>query len=93
MDETRLEAPVFSPRPALAGCIFGAFVRDTRDHPLGPAQRFNHFAATPYRGVTWFFEGKAHMLDWPSGLPSSKAFDPHIDRAAPYSGSVTIGVI
>ncbi len=63
----RPEALVFWPRPVLAGCIFGAFVRDTRDYPLGPAQRFNHFAATPYCGVTWYLEGQATIVDWPSG--------------------------
>jgi AraC-like DNA-binding protein len=65
--KTRPEAQVFWPRPSLAGCIFGAFVRDTRDYPLGLAQRFNHFAATAYCGVTWMFEGQAHIVDWPSG--------------------------
>jgi AraC-like DNA-binding protein len=65
--KARAEAQVFWPRPELAGCIFGAFVRDTRHYLLGPDQRFNHFATSPYCGVTWFFEGQAHMLDWPSG--------------------------
>ena len=73
--KARPEAQVFWPRPPLAGCLFGAFARDTREYPLGPAQRFNHFAATPFCGVTWFFEGQSHMLDWPSGAvdPASKA--------------------
>jgi AraC-like DNA-binding protein len=71
----RPEAQVFWPRVTLAGCLFGAFVRDTRNYPLKPEQRFNHFAATPFCGVTWFFEGQSHMLDWPNGAdnPASEA--------------------
>jgi AraC-like DNA-binding protein len=63
----RPEAQVFWPRAALAGCIFGAFLRDTRNYPLEHEQRFNHFAAAPYCCLTWFFEGQAHIVDWPSG--------------------------
>ena len=58
---------VLWPRPSLAGCILGTFLRDTRGCALTSAERMNHFAAGPYCGVSWFFEGQAHLVDWPDG--------------------------
>jgi AraC-like DNA-binding protein len=79
-------AEVLWPRPALAGCIFGSFVRDTRNRPLEAAQRYNHFAASPYCGITWFWEGQAHQVDWPDGAanPASRPPLPHIIFHGPH---------
>jgi AraC-like DNA-binding protein len=71
-------AEVCWPRPSLAGCLLGAFVRDTRDYLLPHEQRFNHFAAAPYCCLTWCFEGEGHLIDWPSG-----ATDPHAQPLLP----------
>ncbi len=76
---------MFWPRPALAGCIFGAFVRDTRNYPLAAKQRFNHFAASPYCGVSWMFEGQSHIVDWPAGAdhPPSQPVMPSVAFSGP----------
>jgi AraC-like DNA-binding protein len=67
---------VLWPRPSLAGCIVGTFVRDTRGCSLTSAERMNHFAAGPYCGVSWFIEGEAHLVDWPDGADQPCARPP-----------------
>ena len=47
---------------ALAGCVRGFIERDTRGASLAPAERFNHFPASPLCAVSWFIEGSA-LLD------------------------------
>jgi AraC-like DNA-binding protein len=46
------------PRPALAGCVRGLMVRDTRGVGLSEAQRYNHFPATPLCSLTWCLHGE-----------------------------------
>jgi len=55
------------PRPGLASCVRGIFVRDTRGAVLDDAQRFNHFPAAPLCSLTWWFAGHAEVL--PPGAP------------------------
>ena len=54
------------PRPELAQCILGGFLRDTRGCDLTPNQRFNHFAASPLCAVSVSFEGNSRILAKPS---------------------------
>jgi hypothetical protein len=57
-------AEVLWPRPSLAGCILGTFVRDTRGCGLTSVDRMNYFSAGPYCVVSWFIEGQAYVVDW-----------------------------
>jgi AraC-like DNA-binding protein len=50
------------PRPELAQCILGGFVRDTRGCALPAAQRFNHFAALPMCSLSLMFEGTGRIM-------------------------------
>ena len=50
------------PRPALAGCVRGLMLRDTRGVVLSDAQRYNHFPATPLCSLVWYLDGDAHGL-------------------------------
>jgi len=45
------------PSPALAGCVRGYLVRNTLEADLTPAERCNHFPATPTCVLTWVLEG------------------------------------
>lgn len=50
------------PKPELAQCIFGCFVRDTRGSGLAFEQRFNHFAASPLCALSVTFEGTGRLI-------------------------------
>lgn len=50
------------PSPALAGCIFAAFERDTRGVALSDAERLNFYPASPLAMVSWIFEGTLHTV-------------------------------
>lgn len=50
------------PPLSLAGCVRGAMLRDTTGARLEPAQRFNHYPATPLCTLTWWFEGTGETL-------------------------------
>lgn len=72
----RPSAQLLAPGRALGGCVRAGVVRDTRALPaLAPEQRFNHFPAMPFVGITWMLQGEAVLVDsdgqpcdWP--LPS-----------------------
>jgi AraC-like DNA-binding protein len=53
---------LWPPRLALGGCIRGILARDTRGAALTPAQRFNHFPATPMATLTWWLAGTSERL-------------------------------
>jgi AraC-like DNA-binding protein len=55
-------AQILWPRPSLAGCIFATIVRDTRGTSLAHHDRFNHFPAGPFCGVTVFLAGVSHRI-------------------------------
>ncbi len=50
------------PRPDLAQCILGGFLRDMRGCGLGADQRFNHFASMPLCALSLMFEGTTRMM-------------------------------
>lgn len=50
------------PPPALAGCVMAAIWRDTRGAALSPADRVNHFPASPLVAVTWIAAGALHLI-------------------------------
>ena len=50
-------------KAGITGCVFAAIVRDTREVVLTHEQRFNHFPAGPFCGVTRILEGDCHTLD------------------------------
>jgi len=56
------------PRPAVADCVFGVIVRDTRGVALDVAQRFNFFPASPLCCVTSTFTGDGHRIDRPDQM-------------------------
>jgi AraC-like DNA-binding protein len=68
------------PRPALAGCVRGLMLRDTRGVGLSEAQRYNHFPATPLCSLVWYLDGEAHGL-----LPGqpARADTPRLPMPAP----------
>ena len=51
------------PPPALAGCLYGALLRDTRGRGLTGPALYNHFPASPLVAVTWVFHGRLHMVE------------------------------
>jgi AraC-like DNA-binding protein len=62
MDEgTRLWLPPL----ALAGCVRGVMMRDTRGRPLDATQRENYFPATPLVQLFWWVEGGSEWLATP----------------------------
>lgn len=49
-------------RPALAGCLFAAILRDTRGVDLPEQDRFNFFPASPLCSFSLFLEGRSHLV-------------------------------
>lgn len=60
-------AHLLMPRPALAGCIAMAIVRDTRGVAMNDAQRVSHFPRSPYCGLSWIKEGEVHEFKGAEG--------------------------
>ncbi|MEQ8824022.1 MAG: helix-turn-helix domain-containing protein [Filomicrobium sp.] len=50
------------PRPSLAGCIFCAIERDTRQTELDQSERFNFFPASPFCCITGIVHGELHQI-------------------------------
>jgi len=50
------------PRAALASCVRGAMVRDTRGVTLTEAQRYNQFPAAPTCALLWYLHGQAELV-------------------------------
>lgn len=74
------------PRPALAGCLFAAVLRDTRGRGLSYSDRFNHFPASPLCAVSWFFDGQSHAVS--GGVPRSDPL-PRLVFSGPQSMPLT----
>ncbi|HEY8881195.1 MAG TPA: AraC family transcriptional regulator [Roseateles sp.] len=53
------------PPLALAGCVRGVMLRDTRGRGLNAAQRENYFPATPLVQLFWWAEGSSEWLATP----------------------------
>jgi AraC-like DNA-binding protein len=53
---------LWRPAPALASCVWAYMVRNTVGQALQPAQRMNHFPASPLCSLTWWIEGEALTL-------------------------------
>jgi len=53
------------PPLALAGCVRGAMLRDTRGRQLDAVQRENYFPATPLVQLFWWAEGSSEWLATP----------------------------
>lgn len=79
-------ASLILPPASLRGCIFLAVARDTRGWPLGDAQRFNYYPASPFPMVSWIFDGELRMvLDPPGGAgPRLSAPLPRVIVSGPY---------
>ncbi len=60
------------PRPALAACVRGVIARDTRGVALQPAQRCNHFPASPSCALLWYLVGDCEV----DGLAPTGPGDP-----------------
>lgn len=50
------------PRLSLASCVRAFLFRDTRGADLGALQRFNHFPASPFCAISWWFSGSSDWL-------------------------------
>lgn len=53
------------PPPALAGCLRGAMLRDTRGQALSAQQRESYFPAVPLVKLVWRFAGSGQWLQRP----------------------------
>ncbi len=53
------------PPLALAGCVRGVMLRDTRGRQLDAVQRENYFPATPLVQLFWWYEGSSEWLATP----------------------------
>ncbi|MDG0855432.1 AraC family transcriptional regulator [Roseateles puraquae] len=53
------------PPLALAGCVRGVMLRDTRGRALPAEQRDNYFPATPLVSLFWWAEGRSEWLATP----------------------------
>ncbi len=62
------------PPLALAGCVRGAMLRDTRGRDLSPAQRESFFPAVPLVNLSWWFEGQGEWLATPGFSTPSPGF-------------------
>lgn len=60
-ERTRLWLPPL----ALAGCVRGVMMRDTRGRGLDAVQRENYFPATPLVSLFWWAEGSSEWLATP----------------------------
>ncbi|MGM9485277.1 helix-turn-helix domain-containing protein [Roseateles sp. NT4] len=60
-ERTRLWLPPL----ALAGCVRGVMMRDTRGRQLDAVQRENYFPATPLAQLFWWAEGSSEWLATP----------------------------
>jgi AraC-like DNA-binding protein len=60
-DSTHLWLPPL----ALAGCVRGVMLRDTRGRQLDAVQRENYFPATPLAQLFWWAEGRSEWLATP----------------------------
>ena len=78
-------AKLFLPPPNLSGCILAGIFRDTRGAALSPADRMNHFPASPLVAITGVQHGKLHILppgeSWPSTSEAPKL--PRVSVMAP----------
>lgn len=63
-------ARLWMPRLALAGCVRGAMLRDTRGCGLAGEQRRSFFPASPLMALTWWLHGSAEWIDMPGFLPA-----------------------
>lgn len=77
------------PPASLAGCLFGALLRDTRGRGLTGAALFNHFPASPLFSVSWVFDGRLHrviegQID-PEPLPAISLAGPQIAPVTSWS--------
>lgn len=58
------------PRPSLTSCVRAYILRSTVEAPLAdPAQRLNHFPASPLCSITWLIEGDSVMIAPPPPGP------------------------
>jgi AraC-like DNA-binding protein len=91
LENTQKTAALLLPRPALAGCVVLAIVRDTRHRNLTRAQRFNHFATSPYVALTWHFQGTNRLIatEAQQGHPEDARPFPRFMLSGPSSGPVT----
>lgn len=64
-------AKLLLPRTELAGCIFAAIVRDTREVALCDEEKFNFFPASPLVTVTRVLHGESRVA--PSGGDAEEA--------------------
>lgn len=53
------------PPMALAGCVRGVMLRDTRGRGLAAPQRENYFPATPLVALSWWLDGRSDWLATP----------------------------
>ncbi len=74
-------AALLLPRPALAGCLYVAILRDTRAQTLTDEARFNFFPASPLCSVTWFFEGESRLVAGPPVFEGGAEGEPMLTRA------------
>ncbi len=82
-ERTRLWLPPL----ALAGCVRGVMLRDTRGRALDAAQRENYFPATPLVSLFWWAEGRSEWLATP-GFSAPPAVQPHASIA--FAGPFTL---
>lgn len=56
-------AQLWLPRAELSSCVRAVLFRDTRGVRLTPAQRYNHFPASPVCSLLWYLSGDADLLE------------------------------
>lgn len=61
-DVSAARSELWLPQPALASCVRGVMVRDTRGVQLDNAQRYNHFPAAPTCALLWYLHGECKLL-------------------------------
>ncbi|MBW8845155.1 MAG: helix-turn-helix domain-containing protein [Burkholderiales bacterium] len=74
------------PPLALAGCVRGVMLRDTRGHGLSAVQRENYFPAAPLVSMTWWVEGSSEWLPTPGfSAPPPEARHVSLMLAGPFT--------
>ena len=84
MDDER--SRLWLPPLALAGCVRGVMLRDTRGRGLAAAQRENFFPAAPLVSLTWWAEGSSDWLPTPGfSAPPPDAHHLPVMLAGPFT--------
>lgn len=78
------------PRASLTSCLRGVMSRSTLGVALPPAQRFNHFPASPLCSISWWFQGESELLAPGAAATLDAPRSTHLPARILFSGPHTL---